>query len=291
MANIKHTLKENVEGNYYVDSSCFNCGASRHYSPNVFGNAGDHAFVKKQPENQAEELATNQAIIMCPTASIGVKNNTNLKPVIETFPIKMANGVYLNGFNHRKSYGAHSYFIKSNKGNWLIDSPRYTPHLLKQFREMGGIKYIFLTHRDDVCDANRYANYFNAKRIIHKLDLETQKDSEIILEGESEYKFDKGIVYFTPGHTPGHIVLLWQEKYLFTGDHYAWLSSLNQFGSFPDACWYSWKKQIESVNLMSLFKDVEWVLPGHGKWGKVSKGEFPAIVKESVSWMKKVRKY
>ncbi|MBI4006084.1 MAG: MBL fold metallo-hydrolase, partial [Gammaproteobacteria bacterium] len=88
---------------------------------------------------------------------------------------------------------------------------------------------------------------------------------------------------------PGHLVLLWKGKYLFTGDHFAWISSLNQFGSFRDACWYSWEKQIESVKKMEAFQDVEWVFPGHGKWGKIDKKQFPEIIRESVQWMLSVR--
>jgi hypothetical protein len=74
--------------------------------------------------------------------------------------------------------------------------------------------------------------------------------------------------------------------YLFTGDHYAWLSSENRFGSFREACWYSWEKQIESVQKMSAFQHVEWVFPGHGKWGKVEKGQFPNIIRQSVELMR-----
>jgi len=60
------------------------------------------------------------------------------------------------------------------------------------------------------------------------------------------------------------ITLLWNAKYLFTGEHFAWVSGMNRFGSFRNACWYSWGKQIDSVKKMESFK----------KWN----GYFPAMV-------------
>lgn len=289
MANIKKTLSENIEGNYFVDTSCINCGVSRHYAPDVFGDTGTYSFVKKQPQNEKEELAARQALLACPMASIGMKEKQDLTSTRNSFPLQMAEDVYINGFNHRNSYGAHSYLIKSDGGNWLIDSPRFIPELVKKFEEMGGVRYIFLTHKDDVSDAHRYAQHFGAKRIIHQLESEAQRDAEVIIKEEEMQRFDLGEVHFTPGHTRGHLVLLWDNKYLFSGDHFAWISQLNMFGSFKNACWYSWEKQIESVQKMEAFQDVEWVFPGHGKWGQVDKNQFPAIIRSAVTWMQSVK--
>jgi glyoxylase-like metal-dependent hydrolase (beta-lactamase superfamily II)/ferredoxin len=289
MAKLKKILPQNAEGNFYVDSTCINCGVSRHYAPAIFGDSGDFSFVKRQPQNAAEELAAQQALLSCPTASIGTKKKGDLRMARDSFPMEMAKDVYINGFNHRKSYGAHSYFIKAGSGNWLIDSPRFVTFLVRKFENMGGIKYIFLTHQDDVGDAHRFAEHFGATRIIHRRDSVAQKDAELILEGEAMHRIDAAEIYFTPGHTEGHLVLLWEKKYLFTGDHYAWVSDLNAFGSFRDACWYSWDKQIGSVKKMEAFEDVEWVFPGHGIWGRIPDRQFPAIIRQSVNWMVSVR--
>jgi glyoxylase-like metal-dependent hydrolase (beta-lactamase superfamily II)/ferredoxin len=285
MANLKKILPVNMEGNFYVDSSCINCSVSRHYAPDIFGDSGDHAFVKRQPVNEKEELAVKQALLACPVAAIGMKKKIDLTEARNSFPVNMTEEIYLNGFNHRKSWGAHSYFIKADTGNWLIDSPRFVPDLVRKFEQLGGIKYIFLTHSDDVCDAHKYAKHFGAIRIIHTLESHAQQDAEIILEGEDTHMIDNGEIHFMPGHTAGHLVLLWKDRYLFTGDHFAWISSMNRFGSFRDACWYSWEQQIDSVRKMLAFQNVEWVFPGHGKWKQINKGEFPGIVQDSLRWM------
>jgi len=289
MANLKKALPENVSGTYYVDFSCINCGVSRHYAPELFGDTGDYAYVRQQPRNAGEEMAVQRALLSCPMGSIGMREKRDLTTARASLPMRMAGGVFINGFNHRDSYGAHSYFIQAETGNWLVDAPRFVPDLVNKFEAMGGVRYIFLTHRDDVCDAPRYARHFAAQRIIHRLDAEAQPDAEIILEGDAVHSMDAGSIHFTPGHTEGHLVLLWQAKYLFTGDHYAWDAQHHRFESFRDACWYSWDKQIDSVEKMAAFRDVEWVFPGHGQWGRVEQGTFPDIIRQSVQWMHSVK--
>jgi len=48
----------------------------------------------------------------------------------------------------------------------LIDSPKFVTPLVQQLEALGGIAHIFLTHRDDVADAERYAGHFKSRRII-----------------------------------------------------------------------------------------------------------------------------
>lgn len=286
MANKILRIQENVEGNFYVDSTCINCGVSRHYAPTVFGDTGTYAFVKKQPQTNNELLASKQALLACPVASIGTVYKTNLESAKHTFPLELTQNIFLTGFNSRRSYGAHSYFIKTENGNWLIDSPRFIKFLVNKIANLGGIEYIFLSHSDDVADAYKYAKYFSAKRIIHKLELHAQKDAEIVLESESEQKIDQANIIFTPGHTQGHLVMLWNDRYLFTGDHLAWLPSINRLGSFNDYCWHSWQEQIRSVKKLAIYKNVEWVFPGHGKWKHIQQGAFPKMIATAVDWMK-----
>ena len=41
--------------------------------------------------------------------------------------------------------------------------------------------------------------------------------------------------------------------------------------------------------MMGDFRDVAWVFPGHGKWGRVERGGFPEIVANAVQWMESVK--
>jgi hypothetical protein len=40
---------------------------------------------------------------------------------------------------------------------------------------------------------------------------------------------------------------------------------------------------------MEKFREVEWVFPGHGQWGRVAKGKFPEIIQAAVLWMHSVK--
>lgn len=161
--------------------------------------------------------------------------------------------------------------------------------LVDQFSALGGLDYIFLTHRDDVADAHKYASRLSAKRIIHEHELRAQPDAEIVLKGESEHEIDRAVIIFTPGHTEGHLVLLWQGRYLFTGDHLAWLPSVGRLGSFNRYCWYSWQEQIRSVAKLAIHENVEWVFPGHGQRRQIPQGSFPLMIRDAVEWMKTLR--
>ncbi|RLA61476.1 MAG: MBL fold metallo-hydrolase [Epsilonproteobacteria bacterium] len=285
MANSNNKVEENITGKFFVDKTCINCDACRKFAPSIFTDQGDYSFVFKQPENDEETFFAKQALLSCPVNSIGIEGEKNLKAARDSFPKHIDGPVYINGFNNEKTFGADSYFIKSDKGNWLIDSPRFIQDLVKKFEAMGGIKYIWISHKDDIGDSEKYAKHFGAKRIINQYDVTDKiKDAELVLT-EEETTFDDGIVFHTPGHTKGSQVLVFADKYLFTGDHYAWMKKLKMFSSFHKYCWYSWEKQITSVDKMKKFKDIEWVLPGHGRIGQIKKGEFQHTIEKSVLWM------
>ena len=106
---------------------------------------------------------------------------------------------------------------------------------------MGGIATIFLTHRDDVADHEEFASHFRASCIMHKDDGAAHYGVERIIEGADAVRLDDDfLVIPTPGHTRGHAVLLYRDKYLFTGDHLAWSPNRKSLTAFRSVCWYSW---------------------------------------------------
>ena len=72
----------------------------------------------------------------------------------------------------------------------------------------------------------------------------------------------------TPGHTKGHTVLLYKNKFLFSGDHLAYSPKNKSLYAFDGSCWYSWNSQIKSVNILKNLS-FEWILPGHGNRGRI----------------------
>ena len=87
----------------------------------------------------------------------------------------------------------------------------------------------------------------------------------VVLDGEGPWQLAPGFLAIpTPGHTEGHCVLLYQERFLFTGDHLDWDRDARQLSASEDYCWYSWPQQAESMGRLAAYR-FEWVLPGHGQ--------------------------
>jgi glyoxylase-like metal-dependent hydrolase (beta-lactamase superfamily II)/ferredoxin len=265
VADFKKSVAENVAGDFFVDSTCIDCDTCRQLAPASFGETGSSAFVHHQPVSTKERQQALQALVCCPTGSIGTRGSGRPREALDNFPLLLEEPVYFCGFNSPKSYGGNSYFIRHPDGNWLIDSPKYLPRLVNQFRALGGISKVFLTHRDDVADADRYAREFGSERIIHRLELSSQPDAELVLEGFEPIELAPGFVAIpTPGHTAGHCVLLFNNRFLFTGDHLEFDRDTQQLAASRDYCWHSWPKQIESMRKLAEHR-FAWVLPGHGQ--------------------------
>ncbi len=286
MADLKKKVRENIAGEFFVDSTCIDCDTCRQLAPTIFDDAGSHSFVKVQPDSPETIRATTRALLACPTGSIGTLHANDSSQVMADFPLEIEEGVHYCGFNSPKSYGGNSYFIQHPGGNWLIDSPKFLPHLVKQFEKRGGIARIFLTHQDDVADAGKYAAHFHSQRFIHEADQGAQKDAERIVEGTHAFELDDDFTIIpTPGHTRGHMVLLYRGKYLFTGDHLWWRRKRRQLGASSSVAWYSWREQTESMSKL-LNYDFEWVLPGHGDRKYLPKPETKKEMEALVNRMK-----
>jgi glyoxylase-like metal-dependent hydrolase (beta-lactamase superfamily II)/ferredoxin len=271
MADRAKQVPENVPGEFFVDSTCIDCDTCRQLAPATFGEAADHSYVHCQPRTPEDKRRALQALVACPTASIGAV--TSAREAVRDFPIQVELEVSYCGFASPHSFGGSSYFVRHPDGNWLIDSPRYTSHLVRRFHEAGGVRYIFLTHRDDVADAAKYAREFASERIIHKLEKSALPDAERILEGREPVPLASQFLAIpTPGHTRGHTALLYRNYFLFTGDHLWWSRNRRALNASRSVCWYNWQEQLRSVALLENY-EFEWVLPGHGERAKLDPAE------------------
>ena len=287
MAHLNQRRSENVSGDFYVDSTCIDCDTCRWMAPEVFHSAGEQSAVHHQPVNETERLRSLQALLACPTASIGtVEKPKDIKDAQQSFPILVEANVYHCGYHAENSFGAASYLIVRPEGNVLVDSPRFTPPLVKRIKELGGIHYLYLTHRDDVADHQKFAEHFGCKRILHRDELTTgTRDVEIQLTGSEPVQLEPDLLIIpVPGHTKGHTVLLYNNKFLFTGDHLAWSDQLNQLIAFRSACWYSWSELIKSMRKLANYS-FEWVLPGHGRRYHADAKTMHQQMQQCLTWM------
>jgi len=288
MASIAQRLAENVPGDFYVDSTCIDCDTCRRIEPRVFVEGDGYSYVGRQPGREEERARSMMALVACPTGSIGTVSRADARPAIAAFPEKIAENVSFCGFTSPDSFGAWSYFVERPEGNLLVDSPRAANPLVKAFERRGGIRLLFLTHRDDVADHAALAKRFGCERILHDRDVTAgTRDVERKLSGDEPISLASDLVAIpVPGHTRGHTVLLYREKFLFTGDHLAWSPRRGALTAFRDACWYSWTEQIRSMEKLLDFR-FEWVLPGHGwRWQAASPEAMKEELAQCIAWMK-----
>ncbi len=290
MANRARRLPENVAGDFFVDETCIDCDACRQIAPASFRDHGDQSSVYRQPENEEETRRALMALVACPTGSIGTIEKHDARIGIDAFPTLIAENIYFCGFTSEASFGAWSYLIvrpAEEGGNVLVDSPRFTNHLVKKIESLGGIKTIFLTHRDDIADHDKFAGNFSARRVMHVADGAARLGVEEVIEGETERQIDDELLIIpTPGHTRGHCVLLYQNKFLFTGDHLAWSPSKETLTAFRSVAWYSWPEQTRSMEKL-LAHRFEWVLPGHGRIHHDTTEAMRAHLQSCVEWMRR----
>lgn len=302
MANLKQRRSENEPGDFYVDSSCIDCDTCRWMAPEIFGRLGSLSAVTQQPQDEAQRHQAMQALLSCPTASIGtVEKPSEIQQVQQQFPLPVTANIYHCGYHSKKSFGAASYFISHPGGNILVDSPRFSPPLVKQLEAMGGVRYLYLTHRDDVADHSKFQAHFSqvnpqwnpegqsCDRILHADEInsdtasvEVQPSGNDVLELAPDLK-----IIPVPGHTQGHTVLLYNDQYLFTGDHLAWSMRLNQLVGFNRFCWYNWEIQVESMKRLAEY-DFEWILPGHGRRYRATAEEMRQRMAQCIAWMESV---
>jgi ferredoxin len=73
MADKNNKVEGNVDGTFYVDAECIGCGMCAETAPDNFkmNDNGDLAIVFKQPENEDERKACEEAKDTCPADAIG----------------------------------------------------------------------------------------------------------------------------------------------------------------------------------------------------------------------------
>jgi glyoxylase-like metal-dependent hydrolase (beta-lactamase superfamily II)/ferredoxin len=289
MANLQLRLSENVPGDFFVDSTCIDCDTCTQLAPGIFRDHGEQCSVFSQPATTDETRFALMALVACPTGSIGATQKHDAHIGIDAFPLLLAENVYFCGFTSESSFGGWSYLITrpaSAGGNVLVDSPRYATQLVKRIKALGGITTMLLTHKDDVADHVLFRKEFGCDRVMHAADGAGRLGVEQVIAGEETIALDDDLVAIpTPGHTRGHVVFLYRQRFLFTGDHLAWSPKRKTLTAFRSVAWYSWAEQIRSMEKLRAF-DFAWVLPGHGDIHGEDVVRMQAHLESCISWMK-----
>jgi glyoxylase-like metal-dependent hydrolase (beta-lactamase superfamily II) len=259
-------------------------------APSTFRRQHGQASVYAQPSAGDHVLRAMMALVSCPTASIGTVSTPDSERMSEAqraLPDRVADEVYHCGYHSESSFGAASYFIIRPSGNVLIDSPRFTKPLVRRLEDLGGVRIMFLTHKDDVADHARFRDHFECERILHVRDVGYgTRNVERKIEGDDPVPFDDELLVIpTPGHTAGSACLLYRDAFLFTGDHLAWSEPRGHIYGFRGACWFDWNELIRSTERLTRYR-FEWILPGHGRRCYFPADDMPREMEKALHWMR-----
>lgn len=254
--------KANAPGNWYIDTSCTDCSAARTVAPGLIVERDGQSVFARQPETEQELRMAWRARLLCPSASIHTGHK--LAQPAGTFPEEMARGVFRLGYNAAHAAGAHSFLVHRAGGNFMVDAPRWAKPVSDAIVERGGLKGILLTHRDDIGDAKRYAENFDAEVWIHRADRDRAPFADHLIEGIEPVSIAPDMLAIpVPGHTRGSVAYLYDQRCLFTGDSLAWSFEAGDLMAWRDFCWFSWTEQTKSLKRL-LDHHFETVLAGHG---------------------------
>ena len=308
MARLDQRLPANVPGDFFVDASCIACDTCRRIDPATFGGGEDDpSCVACQPSTDAGRHRALMALAACPVSAIGTeaKHGPAAAAAARAFPEPLSPGddVHTCGYAAESSFGAAAWLVVRARGNVLVDAPRFAGPLLARLRALGGVRWLFLTHRDDVADHARWAEALGCERILHARDVTAGTlGVERQLEGDLPIAIDEDLLAIpVPGHTRGSTALLYTRRRgtsasptdpvvgdLFTGDH-LWGDAAGRLGASASVCWWDWGEQTRSM-VRLLDHPFQRVLPGHGRpWCAPDPGAARAALSELACAMRRAR--
>ena len=121
---------------------------------------------------------------------------------------------------NRDTLGGTAYFIVENEANILIDSPAWDEVNQNYLNSVGGVRWLFLTHRGAIGKAREIQQAFGCEILI-------QEQEAYLLPGlkvttfKQDFNIGNAQVIWTPGHSPGSSCLYYPREggVLFSGRH------------------------------------------------------------------------
>ncbi len=200
---------------------------------------------------------------MCADHNQNQRSNNTSKP-----PREILAGIYAFSPN-RETLGGTAYFIVGKENNILVDCPIWNPEeksfLTEFFQQWGGVRWLFLTHRDGISRVSQIQSDLNCEVVIQEQeayllpDLSATSFVEEITLGEAT-----GI--WTCGYSPGAACLYvpFQGGILFSGRHL--LVDLNgKLTAITSRKTFHWRRQLRSVQkLQGRFSPeaLHYICPG-----------------------------
>lgn len=333
-------------GQLHVSRKCCGAATCRNFAPELLGEVppaqglrddgnrvpallpgsyepGAFTGVIRQPRNREEYQAARTAVAACPFAAIRISKPTaplspgELGAPWRDWPRRLEDNVWAVGHPSTRNYGALSYFIELPGGGVLVDLPKPSSELFAWLEAHGGVRWLFLSHRDHVQHhAELAARFPGCRRVLGAADVNTRQNAYADATDTVEVKLGSGpgpmtldgtpiapealadaelAVLPQPGHTPGSLCLLYRGRFLFSGDHLMYSRHQGHIIAPRLQCWESWERQCRSVSTLVSWAQAgqlrfQWLLPGHGEWfrfeGDARAAATAEELKRAAEWMR-----
>ena len=266
MANPKKRVPENVPGDFFVDSTCIDCDACRQIAPAVFGEAAETSFVKAQPASSADRRQALQALLACPTGSIGCLGDDDVKAVMKDFPLvdrgaglllrlQLAEVVWRQQLLHpapRRQLADRLAEVRHAARAAVGGAGRHRPHLPDPPRRRGRRRALRRAFR--AAAASSIGTSCRRSPVRKSSSTATGRGSWPPASSPSRRRATRRATASCSSRTASSSPA---TTWIGTGTS----SSLS---ASEDYCWYSWPQQAESMERLADYR-FEWVLPGHGQ--------------------------
>lgn len=163
--------------------------------------------------------------------------------------------------------------------NVLIDCPAPTEDVCRVLEELGGVRWLILTHRtamgkpgsSNACVA-KLVRRFDCQVVVQEQEAYLLPDFPVQTFGDRLALTPDLEVIWTPGHTPGSSCVLYRPDggVLFTGRHLLPNES-GQIVPLRQPKTFHWSRQLRSIDRLLNAIDApapEWICPG-GNLGKL----------------------
>jgi glyoxylase-like metal-dependent hydrolase (beta-lactamase superfamily II) len=167
---------------------------------------------------------------------------------------------------NRQTLGGTAYLIVENHGNILVDCPAWTLEHEKFLSQVGGVRWLVLTHRGGMAEVKTLQQQLGCQVIVQEQEAYLLPDcpttkfaTELILTPQVS-------VFWTPGHSPGSACVFntAQAGILCSGRHLL-PTAQSHLTPLRTAKTFHWPRQLKSVQqILDAFspQTLSYVCPG-----------------------------
>lgn len=149
---------------------------------------------------------------------------------------------------NRDTLGGTAYLIVEKDANVLIDAPPWNEETQTFLQQQGGVRSLFITHRDAIAQAQRIQAAIDCEIVVQEQEAYLLPEATVSAFGAEVAVSPQVRGVWTPGHTPGSSCAYYEGEggVLFSGRHLL----PNRDGApepLRTAKTFHWRRQLKSV--------------------------------------------